>query len=52
MDRKWRVFQILLNRTTIEVKNIDPPSTREDLVGDICGDLDIQDPKLVDNLNL
>jgi hypothetical protein len=31
----------LLNRTTIEVKNIDPLSTREDLVRDICMDLDI-----------
>lgn len=38
----------LLNRTTMEVKNIDPLSTRENLFGDICRDLDIQDPKVVE----
>jgi hypothetical protein len=38
----------LLNRITVEVNNIDLLSTREDLFGDICRDLDIQGPKVVE----
>jgi translation elongation factor EF-4 len=37
----------LLNRLTLELKNIDPLTTKEELAEDICRELDIQDPKRV-----